>query len=236
MWILFTCENLRALRVKSSYAFLKRPPGLSLTSHVVMTCRKLAHYPRHYTDVIMSAKASQITGVATVCSTVCSGIDQRRHQSSAPLAFVRGIQRWPVAFVRGIHRWPVTGGFPSQRACNAENASIWWRYHTKRPRHRRSIFFVIRCGKFHQNDISVSVECVHNAWTLGQLCIVPKIWSKRARYTTNVCAQKRVVNASRRLIKAMSDCVPKFGRGKFPCPNSMNCPWPLCYIYTCRKD
>ena len=27
MWILFTCENLRALRVKSSYAFLKRPPG-----------------------------------------------------------------------------------------------------------------------------------------------------------------------------------------------------------------
>ena len=28
MWILLTCENLRALRVKSSYAFLKRPPGI----------------------------------------------------------------------------------------------------------------------------------------------------------------------------------------------------------------
>ena len=28
MWILFTCENLRALRVKSSYAFLKRPPDV----------------------------------------------------------------------------------------------------------------------------------------------------------------------------------------------------------------
>ena len=24
---------------------------------------------------------------------------------------------------------PVTGGFPSQRASNAENVSIWWRYH-----------------------------------------------------------------------------------------------------------
>ena len=23
---------------------------------------------------------------------------------------------------------PVTGGFPSQRACNAENVSIWWRH------------------------------------------------------------------------------------------------------------
>ena len=31
MWILFTCENLRALRVKSSYAFLKRPPGDGLS-------------------------------------------------------------------------------------------------------------------------------------------------------------------------------------------------------------
>ena len=32
MWILFTCENLRALRVKSSYAFLKRPPGTCPTN------------------------------------------------------------------------------------------------------------------------------------------------------------------------------------------------------------
>ena len=27
---------------------------------------------------------------------VCSGADQRKHQSSASLAFVRGIHRWPV--------------------------------------------------------------------------------------------------------------------------------------------
>ena len=37
----------------------------------------------HYSDVIMSAMALQITGVSSACSTVCSGADQRKHQSSA---------------------------------------------------------------------------------------------------------------------------------------------------------
>ena len=44
----------------------------------------------------MSAMASQITSLTTVSSTICSGTDQRKHQSSASLAFVRGIQRGPV--------------------------------------------------------------------------------------------------------------------------------------------
>ena len=34
MWILFTCENLRALRFKSSYMFLKTPPGPIPTQRV----------------------------------------------------------------------------------------------------------------------------------------------------------------------------------------------------------
>ena len=42
----------------------------------------------------MSAMVSQITGVTIVYSTMCSGTDQRKHQSSAWLAFVRGIHRW----------------------------------------------------------------------------------------------------------------------------------------------
>ena len=50
----------------------------------------------HYNDVIMSAMAFQITGIAIVCSTVGSGADQRKYQSSASLAFVRGIHRLPV--------------------------------------------------------------------------------------------------------------------------------------------
>ena len=51
---------------------------------------------RHYNDVIMDAMASQITSLTNVYSTVYPGADQRKHQSSASLAFVRGIHRWPV--------------------------------------------------------------------------------------------------------------------------------------------
>ena len=50
----------------------------------------------HYNDVIMSSMVSQITSLTIVYSTVYSGADQRKHQSSASLAFVRGIHRWPV--------------------------------------------------------------------------------------------------------------------------------------------
>ena len=48
----------------------------------------------HYSDVIMTAMASQITGVSIVYSTVCSGGDQRKHQISATLAYVREIHWW----------------------------------------------------------------------------------------------------------------------------------------------
>ena len=56
---------------------------------------------KHYSDVIMSAMAFQITGVSIVCSAICSGGDQRKHQSSLSLAFVMGFHRWP-------HNGPVT--------------------------------------------------------------------------------------------------------------------------------
>ena len=50
----------------------------------------------HDSDVIMGAMASQTTSLTIVYSTVCSGAHQRKYQSSAPQAFVRGIHRWPV--------------------------------------------------------------------------------------------------------------------------------------------
>ena len=59
----------------------------------------------HYSDVIMDAMASQITGNSINCSTNCSGADKKKHQRSASLAFVRGIHRWPV---NSPHKWPVT--------------------------------------------------------------------------------------------------------------------------------
>ena len=50
----------------------------------------------HPGDAIISVMAFQITSVSIVYSTVCSGADQRKHQSSTSLAFVREIHRWPV--------------------------------------------------------------------------------------------------------------------------------------------
>ena len=55
----------------------------------------------HYNDVIMSAIASRITSLTIVYSSVYA--DQRKHQSSASLAFVRGIHRWPV---NSPYKWP----------------------------------------------------------------------------------------------------------------------------------
>ena len=59
----------------------------------------------HYDDVIMTMLASQITSLQVVYSIVYSGVNQRKHQSSASLAIVRGIHRGPVNFP---HKWPVT--------------------------------------------------------------------------------------------------------------------------------
>ena len=60
----------------------------------------------HYCDVIMSMMSSNITSLTSVYSTVFySGVDQRKHQSSASLAFVWGIHRGPV---NSPHKWPVT--------------------------------------------------------------------------------------------------------------------------------
>ena len=54
-------------------------------------------YPAyHYSDVIMDMMVSQITSISIVCSTIGSGADQRKYQSSVSLAFMRGIHRWPL--------------------------------------------------------------------------------------------------------------------------------------------
>ena len=59
----------------------------------------------HFNDAIMGKIASQITSLTIVYSTVYSDADQGKHQSSASLAFVRGIHRGPV---NSPHKGPVT--------------------------------------------------------------------------------------------------------------------------------
>ena len=53
----------------------------------------------------MTVMASQITSLTIVYSTVYPGLDQRKHQSSASLAFVQGIHQVPV---NSPHKGPVT--------------------------------------------------------------------------------------------------------------------------------
>ena len=66
-----------------------------------------------YSDVKMDTKVSQITSLAIVHSTVYSGADQKNIKTPG--------------ICEGNS--PVTGEFPTQRASNAENVSIWWRHH-----------------------------------------------------------------------------------------------------------
>ena len=68
-----------------------------------------------YDDVIMEATTSQITGISIVYSAVFQA--QMTENIKAP----RHWRLW----------WEFTGEFPSQRASNTENVSIWKRHHGK---------------------------------------------------------------------------------------------------------
>ena len=71
----------------------------------------------------MSSMASQITCASIVCSNVCSGADQSKHQSSTSLAFVKGIRWWPVD---SPHKGPVTRKmFPSDDVIMHDWSAYW---------------------------------------------------------------------------------------------------------------
>ena len=92
----------------------------------------------------MGAMASKITSLTIVYSTVYSDTDQRKHQSSASLAFVWGIHRIlaPVishlqASRRSITLEDLKTGdqwIPAQMTSNSENVFISWRHHVSKHR------------------------------------------------------------------------------------------------------
>ena len=91
---------------KQSCGWWFEKPSRSLWRHCnVPVIRGYLKYHFHYDDVIMTMLASQITRLTVVYSIVYSGVNQRKHQSSASLAFVREIHRGPGNFP---HKWPVT--------------------------------------------------------------------------------------------------------------------------------
>ena len=81
----------------------------------VITKSDLSSKLVHYSDVIKHAMASQIASLAIVYSTVHSGADQRKHQSSASLAFVREIHWWPL-------------NSPRKGPISRKKVFIWWRH------------------------------------------------------------------------------------------------------------
>ena len=62
----------------------------------------------------------------------CDGVSNHQpHDCLLNRSFRRRSKKTPKLRVTGLCEGnsPVTGEFPSQRASNAENASIWWRHH-----------------------------------------------------------------------------------------------------------
>ena len=118
----FKCILLKAILYILLKFSVKLVPGVKLSTmkymwqitvnhgvrefSIEITCHQLgdAILP-HYGDIIMGTIASQITSLTIVYSIFYSDADQRKHQSSASLAFVRGIHRGPV---NSPHKWPVT--------------------------------------------------------------------------------------------------------------------------------
>ena len=126
----------------------------------------------HYNGVIMDAMASQITNLTIIYSTIYSGADQRKQQSSASLTFGRGIS-------------PVTDEFPAQMASNAENVSIWCRHHHQSVVSSFNLlspggvalllnaYFEMRCGNyFHEHFLCYRLSWVEPGPTNGMSTLV----------------------------------------------------------------
>ena len=101
-------QNIKAPHYRCTVSKIHMRPMYFPVTRYAFPCQGVfMEGPRatHYNDILLGAMASQITSLTFVYSTFYSGADQRKHQSSAPLAFVRGIHRWPVNYP---HKWPVT--------------------------------------------------------------------------------------------------------------------------------
>ena len=149
----------------------------------------------HYDDAIMGAIASQITSLTIVYSTVYSGADQNKHQSSASLAFVWGNHRGPV---NSPHKWPVTRKmFPFDDVIMWCKKVIMWWYtnngkvtavwikHTNLNNSLRKML-IKQFSEAHYNDVTYVTWCLQTSVTplfapglVGQTTTKTKCWRVR---------------------------------------------------------
>ena len=132
---------------------------------VCLDCKERGQFIRymiwsyHYCDVIMGAKASQITSLTIVYSTVYSGTDQRKHQIPASLAFVRGIHR---SLVNSPHKGPVT-----QKMIQLDDV-IMWKYIPEQSRYIL-LNYIMRYRSFTEH------RCI-NWWILSCVTLYIEAW------------------------------------------------------------
>ena len=109
-----TAQVLCDITKKLSHALcgINKTPSTCLRQQGVWGSTSLHWY---YSDVTMSMMASQIMGITTVHSTVCSSADQRN---------IKAPCHWPL-----WREFTVINEFPAQRTSNAEEVSIWWNHH-----------------------------------------------------------------------------------------------------------
>ena len=136
-------------------------PSMSYVEPLKLQC--CAQYSIvHYNNIIMSVMVSQITSITIVYSTGYSGTDQRKHQSSASLAFVRRIRQWPV---NSPHKGPVTWKWFHSR-CHHELALLYWDF-----QFMQDILYLtlaggqwgVFCGSWYDlsHNINIVAHCVN---------------------------------------------------------------------------
>ena len=105
LWI---CRSILTILLCSSYQSMLHSWIQLQVRHITDIPIKLPYLQNvhtYYIDVIMSAFASKLTSLAIVYWTEYSGADQRKHQTSVSLAFLKWIHRWPV---NSPYKGPVT--------------------------------------------------------------------------------------------------------------------------------
>ena len=123
----------------------------------------------HFDDVIMDAVASQITNLTIVYSTVYSGADQSKHQSSASLAFVWGNHRGPV---NSPHKWPVTRKmfpFGDVIICNSNSIEILAAVYRHLPLQILHMPRQHRCRIHNEHGVTICMRTKQNChciWTM----------------------------------------------------------------------
>ena len=143
-------------------------------------------YWHHYDDVIMTTLGSQITSLTVVYSIVYSGVDQRKHQSSASLAFVRGIHR---------DRWiPRTKG-QKRGKCFHLMTSSWWLHVCHHRIHIMYLWLSISPGTFFGTYCGLEVNLQQCApfvcWCIAHnknhiVCVTPVSFNRKEFIWINV--------------------------------------------------